>query len=100
MPRVGFEPTVPAFERAKTIHASDRAVTVIGCTHFTFIKNRMKNIYSRPTSLHSIVNRFRTQQKRSDDSSSAVDLALFARKGAVLMVCLVSVPSLFLAADV
>jgi hypothetical protein len=30
MPWVGFEPTIPAFERAKTIHASDRAATVIG----------------------------------------------------------------------
>jgi hypothetical protein len=30
MPRVGFEPTIPAFERAKTVHALDRAVTVIG----------------------------------------------------------------------
>jgi hypothetical protein len=30
MPRVGFEPTVPAFERTKTIHGLDRAGTVIG----------------------------------------------------------------------
>jgi hypothetical protein len=30
MPRVGFEPTIPAFERAKTVHALDRAVTMIG----------------------------------------------------------------------
>jgi hypothetical protein len=30
MPRVGFEPTIPAFERAKAVHASDRAVTAIG----------------------------------------------------------------------
>jgi hypothetical protein len=27
---VGFEPTIPAFERAKTIHALDRAATVVG----------------------------------------------------------------------
>jgi hypothetical protein len=27
---VGLEPTIPAFERAKTIHALDRATTVIG----------------------------------------------------------------------
>jgi hypothetical protein len=31
MPRVGFEPTIPAFERAKTVHALDLAATVIGC---------------------------------------------------------------------
>jgi hypothetical protein len=29
MPRVGFEPTIPAFEQAETVHALDRAVTVI-----------------------------------------------------------------------
>jgi hypothetical protein len=27
---VGFEPTIPVFERAKTVHALDRAATVIG----------------------------------------------------------------------
>jgi hypothetical protein len=30
MPRVGFELTTPVFERAKTVHALDRATTVIG----------------------------------------------------------------------
>jgi hypothetical protein len=30
MPRVGFEPTIPAFEEAKTVHALDCAATVIG----------------------------------------------------------------------
>jgi hypothetical protein len=30
MPWVGFEPTTPVFERAKTVPASDRAATVIG----------------------------------------------------------------------
>jgi hypothetical protein len=30
MPRVGFEPMVPASERAKTVHALDRAATVTG----------------------------------------------------------------------
>jgi hypothetical protein len=28
MPWLGFEPTIPAFERAKTVHALDRAATV------------------------------------------------------------------------
>jgi hypothetical protein len=27
---MGFEPMIPAFERAKTVHALDRAATVIG----------------------------------------------------------------------
>jgi hypothetical protein len=30
MPREGFEPTIPAFEWAKTVHALDRATTVFG----------------------------------------------------------------------
>jgi hypothetical protein len=30
MPWVGFEPTIPAFERAKRVHALDHAPTVIG----------------------------------------------------------------------
>jgi hypothetical protein len=30
MPLVGFEPTIPAFERAKIVHVLDRAATVIG----------------------------------------------------------------------
>jgi hypothetical protein len=30
MPQVGFEPTIPAFERAKIVHALDCAATVIG----------------------------------------------------------------------
>jgi hypothetical protein len=29
MPRVGFEPTIPVFERVKIIHVLDRAATVI-----------------------------------------------------------------------
>jgi hypothetical protein len=30
LPEVGFEPTIPLFERTKTVHAFDRAATVIG----------------------------------------------------------------------
>jgi hypothetical protein len=30
MPRVGFEPAIPVFEQAKTVHALDRAATVFG----------------------------------------------------------------------
>jgi hypothetical protein len=29
MPRVGIEPTIPVFERAKTFHALDLSATVI-----------------------------------------------------------------------
>jgi hypothetical protein len=30
MPQVGFEPTIPGFEQAKTVHGLDRAAAVIG----------------------------------------------------------------------
>jgi hypothetical protein len=29
-PLVGFEPTIPVFERVKTVHVSDRAANAIG----------------------------------------------------------------------
>jgi hypothetical protein len=34
MPRVGFEPTTPVFERAKAAHALDRAPTEIGVVDY------------------------------------------------------------------
>jgi hypothetical protein len=34
MPWVGFKPTIPAFERANTVHALDRATTVTGRSVF------------------------------------------------------------------
>jgi hypothetical protein len=37
MPPVGFETTIPVFERAKTVHALDRAATVIGTVCFTLV---------------------------------------------------------------
>jgi hypothetical protein len=47
MPRVGFEPTIPVFGRAKTLHILDRAATVI----------------IRPYSVTSLIGR--TKQGRS-----------------------------------
>jgi hypothetical protein len=40
MPWVGFEPPIPAFERAKAFHALDRAATVIGTMRFKGINFR------------------------------------------------------------
>jgi hypothetical protein len=31
MPQVGFETTIPVFEREKTVHALDCTATVVGC---------------------------------------------------------------------
>jgi hypothetical protein len=39
MPQVGLEPTIPVFERAKTVHALDSAATVIGL-QFTAAHNK------------------------------------------------------------
>jgi hypothetical protein len=36
MPGVGFEPTIPVFERAKTVYALDRAATVTGLTLYSY----------------------------------------------------------------
>jgi hypothetical protein len=38
MPGVGFEPTIPVFELAKTVHALDRVATVIGPTGLWQVK--------------------------------------------------------------
>jgi hypothetical protein len=53
MPRVGFEPTIPAFERVKTVHALDRAVTVIGPYTLHFVGFRNSNFCrERSSALH------------------------------------------------
>jgi hypothetical protein len=42
MPSVGFEPTIPASERAKTVHALDRSATVTGFNSLTGERNEKK----------------------------------------------------------
>jgi hypothetical protein len=37
-PRMGFEPTIPVLERAKTVYALDPAITVIGTLNNTAVK--------------------------------------------------------------
>jgi hypothetical protein len=44
MPWVGFEIAIPAFERAKTVHASDRAATV------TSLRDQLRERLARPHS--------------------------------------------------
>jgi hypothetical protein len=38
MPLLGFEPTIPLFERAKTVHALDRPATVVGSSCTVLLK--------------------------------------------------------------
>jgi hypothetical protein len=40
MPQVGFEPTITASERAKTVHDLDRPATVTGLMDYNYIKIR------------------------------------------------------------
>jgi hypothetical protein len=49
MPRVGFEPTIPLFQRAKAVHSLECAATVIGNIRydlflFSTLLNRRYNV--------------------------------------------------------
>jgi hypothetical protein len=50
MTRVGFEPTITVFERAKTVHTLDRAATVnygeLLLQTFTVIQTQFHKLYS------------------------------------------------------
>jgi hypothetical protein len=51
MPWVWFEPTIPASERAKTVHVLDRSVTVTGSDEIFTNKNSLiqdSSIHSEP----------------------------------------------------
>jgi hypothetical protein len=48
MPRVGFEPMIVVFERAKTVHALDRAATVIeSLVNYREQKSKTNSKYAR-----------------------------------------------------
>jgi hypothetical protein len=52
MPQVRFEPTIPVFQRAKTVHAIDRAATVIGKNVLyilTAATGRLEYVHNSPT---------------------------------------------------
>jgi hypothetical protein len=51
MPRVEFEPTIPLFERTKSVHAWDRAATVMGFQTYRVTKNSTNPplLYTRST---------------------------------------------------
>jgi hypothetical protein len=46
MPQVEFEPTIPVFERTKTVHALDRGAAVIGCLFNYFVQIMHKLSYN------------------------------------------------------
>jgi hypothetical protein len=47
MPQVGFEPTIPVFERAMIVHVLDSAATVIGYVQFwvPIMKNKNYSMF-------------------------------------------------------
>jgi hypothetical protein len=51
MPRVGYEPTIPMFERMKTVHALDCAAALIGTSFFLFRVNSLTVIKRCPGSV-------------------------------------------------
>jgi hypothetical protein len=53
MPRVGFEPMIPVFERAKMVHGLDRAATVIGISFLLGHNIQLNTLYSDTLNLHS-----------------------------------------------
>jgi hypothetical protein len=66
MRRVGFEPTIPVFERAKTVHVLDRAATVI--SH--------KSIYNRKIYFdHDFEKQYAVLRKYSFNGITQMDLA-------------------------
>jgi hypothetical protein len=44
MPQVGFEPTIPVFKRAKTVHVLVRAAIVIDLASYTFQFTQMEQL--------------------------------------------------------
>jgi hypothetical protein len=59
MPRVGCEPTTPVFERAKTVHALERAAAVIGsyATRDQYFPRHCACDFSVPTSTYRDLTR-------------------------------------------
>jgi hypothetical protein len=43
MSRVGFEPTTTVFKRVKTVHALDRAATLIGVKELVYTNHKISN---------------------------------------------------------
>jgi hypothetical protein len=58
MPWVGFEPTIPASERAKTVHVLDRSVTITGKDNISIYESRGRSKETRLSSYLHFVGTF------------------------------------------
>jgi hypothetical protein len=54
MPQVGFEPTIPVFKRAKTVHALDGEAIVIGTAKYSNSKQHSITIFSEINETNSL----------------------------------------------
>jgi hypothetical protein len=81
MPSVGFEPPTPAFEQAKTVHALDRAATMIGMTLYVHKEIQVAGCRKRrPKWLHPPAVFIFTPRKDNTESSVFIYHAHFVRK--------------------
>jgi hypothetical protein len=55
VPCVGFEPPIPVFVRAKTVHALDRAALAIGCLHLVSRERMVELYFHSPIRLHGFL---------------------------------------------
>jgi hypothetical protein len=72
MPRVRFEPTVSVFERAKTVHALDRAANVIGILRLRSKYFSQHNVLKHSYSEFSLNARNQVPHPRKTGESSIV----------------------------
>jgi hypothetical protein len=65
MPWVGFEPTIPAFERVKTVHALDRAANVTGAWSTFYPANYIRKVLTADHSGRAVygMNCFRSLER-------------------------------------
>jgi hypothetical protein len=68
MPQVGLKPTIPVFERAKTVHASDLAATEIGSGGSTDPIIKKFPCYGISCSVSEIVVLFSYQARLKDQA--------------------------------
>jgi hypothetical protein len=58
MPLVGFQPTTPVFERAKTVHAldsRDMQINAVACTFSVLLSSNVGAVYKYIDSRYSIL---------------------------------------------
>jgi hypothetical protein len=68
--QLGFEPPIPAFNRAKTVHGLDQAATVIG--NLVSGNINITKLVTAAHDLHFPVNISKTKKKRKTNDCKSV----------------------------